>query len=673
MKDKLLHFKYLPEYADFLLKNKLKDFTSEQINIMKDMDVPVLKFFSHFKEEQLLEEGQKNTQLFLEAFKSNSVSDYIQISIDNWISNQYAFFTRENISIEDITLISFTRRKLFRHFLSDYTQDSSLSLKIMEEVDAFTVEIDTRSFNLMFDMQYKLYEQVEVIAHIGSWSWDLRNNHMIWSREMFRIYELEPVENANIYDRKKLIHPEDLAKSERELERSIKSNIPYSFTYRLVLKSGVKHLLAKGQPEVDAENKVIKVFGTLQDITEQKRIRDELKRNEELVHGMVNEIQDYAIILLDTKGTILNWNKGAEKIKGYSSQEIVGKNFRIFYTEKDLEEGLPEMLLNKAIQEGRATHEGWRKRKNGSIFWGSIVITALHDKEGNVIGFSKITRELTERKLAEDQLMMYSEKIEMKNKKLEQANKELESFSYIASHDLQEPLRKIQAFTSRLLQKENDNLSEWGKDVFSKVQTSANRMQRLIEALLSFSRLDKAQDAYEHVDINHLLEEVKINLNEIIIAKKATIVSEPLPVFQVIPIQFQQLLTNLISNALKYSKPDVAPIIKITYGMKEGKLIPGNSIHDKNKYHHLTFSDNGIGFDPQYSEKIFELFQRLHGKSEYEGTGIGLAICKKIVDNHHGFINATAEPNNGAEFNVYIPSERNAEVVTDPNSYTLNE
>jgi light-regulated signal transduction histidine kinase (bacteriophytochrome) len=242
----------------------------------------------------------------------------------------------------------------------------------------------------------------------------------------------------------------------------------------------------------------------------------------------------------------------------------------------------------------------------------------------------------------------------------------MESFNYIASHDLQEPLRKIQAFTSRLLQKENANLSDWGKDVFSKVQTSANRMQRLIEALLSFSRLDKTSELFVPTDINLLLEEIKNNLHETIEAKKATIESDQLPVMNVIPIHFHQLLTNLLNNAIKYSKTDEKPFVRITYGLKEGKLIPDNSKFDMNKYHHICIADNGIGFDPQYSEKIFELFQRLHGKSEYEGTGIGLAICKKIVDNHHGFIFAKGEPGKGAEFHIYIPSERKAEIIEKP-------
>jgi PAS domain S-box-containing protein len=663
-----LDFKYLPDYADFLLKNKTREFTKEQLRIFRDLNVPLLKYFSGFSDEELVEQGIKGTEDFLKFFKNNDISHYIQQSIQDWLSNRIPQMTREQLQPEDITLISFARRKLFRDFLPLYTSDPSLSLKIMEEVDAFTVELDTLCLKHLINLQRKLYEQAEALAHIGNFVWDIKTRNLIWSEEMFRIFELEPVENANIYDIRSFTHPYDLEAVDAHMKHSIQTREPHDFYYRIILKSGKeKFIHAKGQPEGNPGEEVIKLFGTVQDVTERKKAEDELRKSEELYHGMISEVQDYAIIRLDKDGNILNWNKGAEKIKGYSPGEIIGKNFRLFYTDKDLNRKLPEALLEIASTKGRAMQEGWRKKRDGSVFWGSIVITALHDKTGAVTGFSKVTRDLTERKIAEDRLISYSESIEQKNKKLEQANKELESFSYIASHDLQEPLRKIQAFTSRLLQKENDNLSEWGKDVFQKVQTSANRMQKLIEALLSFSRLDKSQEAYVHLDINNLLNEIRNSMQEDIDSKKAVIQSEKLPPMNVIPVQFQQLLSNLLSNALKYSKPDVAPVIKITYDLKENHFIQENFQPDESKYHHITIIDNGIGFEQQYSEKIFELFQRLHGKSEYEGTGIGLAICKKIVENHGGFITAKGEPGQGSEFNIYIPFEKTE--VADKPSY----
>ncbi|HEX8515458.1 MAG TPA: PAS domain S-box protein [Bacteroidia bacterium] len=655
MKNKL-NFKFLPGYADFLIEKKSLEFTTDQLTILRELNVPLLKYFKGISDEQLIQQGVAGTERFLTAFKTNSVDQYIEKSIAEWLANQLPLISREQLQPEDITLISFARRKLFRNYLSHYTSDLHLSLKIMEEVDTFTVELDTQCFKHLLTLQRKLYEQAEAISHVGNYIWDVKTRHLTWSNEIFRIFELEPVEDANSYNIRSFTHPEDLPMVDEHMRQSIENRQPHDLYYRIILKDGKeKYLHAKGQPEDPESSEVIRLFGTLQDVTLQKKAEDELRKSEELYHSMVNEIQDYAIISLDRDGIVLNWNKGAEVIKGYKPEDIIGKNFRSFYTEHDRNNKLPEALLELAQTKGKAMQEGWRKRKDGSVFWGSIVITALHDSQGKIIGFSKVTRDLTERKKAEDRLIRYAENIELKNKKLEQANKELESFSYIASHDLQEPLRKIQAFTSRLLQKENDNLSDWGKDVFSKVQTSASRMQKLIEALLNFSRLDKGQEIYIPTDTDVILHEIKAGLTEVIESKKAEIIADKLPVMNVIPIQFQQLLSNLISNALKYSKEETAPFIKITYDLTEGSTIAGNSVHDKKKYHHISIADNGIGFEQQYAEKIFELFQRLHGKSEYEGTGIGLAICKKIVDNHKGYINANSEPGKGAEFNVYIP------------------
>jgi PAS domain S-box-containing protein len=646
------------------MENKIEEFTSGQLSILRELKAPILKFYEGISDAELMLQGIDRIRQFLQSFRDNESEQYIERSIEEWLANQIPLMSREKLQPEDITLISLMRRRLFRRFLPEYTSDNLLSIRIMEEVDTFTVKLDTICFRKLLELQHRFYEQAEALSHIGNWNWDLKTKYLSWSEEMFRIHGLEHTENANDYNIRSFTHPEDRALVDREMERSINTFQPHDFYYRIILKNGTeKHVHAKGQPELNENGVAVRMFGTLQDVTQQKTVEDELKKSEERYHGMINEVQDYAILLLDKEGNIVNWNKGAEQIKGYKGEEIIGKNFSIFYTEKDKKNHLAESLLRTAAEEGRATHEGWRRRKDGTVFWGNVVITALHDESGKIIGFSKVTRDLTERKIAEEKLIRYAESIERKNKMLEQANKELESFSYIASHDLQEPLRKIQAFTSRLLQKENDNLSEWGKDVFNKVQISANRMQRLIEALLNFSRLDKATEGFELVDTNMLLDEIKSQLQDVIESKKAVIQSDQLPVMDVIPVQFQQLLSNLLTNALKYSKMDVAPVVKISYGLKEGRMIPGNSKLDLNKYHHISVSDNGIGFDQQYAEKIFELFQRLHGKSEYEGTGIGLAICKKIIENHNGFINATGQPGLGSEFNIYIPTEKKTELA----------
>jgi PAS domain S-box-containing protein len=364
---------------------------------------------------------------------------------------------------------------------------------------------------------------------------------------------------------------------------------------------------------------------------------------------MIEEIQDYAFMLLDRDGTIISWNKGAEAINGYKSEEIIGKNFRLFYSEKDRDNKLPEKLMQEAQTSGKALHEGWRLRKDGSSFWGSVVLTAFHDDSGKMMGFSKVTRDLTERKYSEDLL-------KEKNRELERINQELTSFAYVASHDLQEPLRKIQTFASRIMEMEKQNFSEKTLEYFQRMQGAAGRMQTLIQDLLTYSRTNTAERKIEAVDLNKLIGSVKTDLDETIREKNAVIESEKLPVIEGVQFQFHQLFLNLIGNALKFSRKDVQPKITISSSVVRGEQIKEHVADPRKKYHQIEVRDNGIGFEPEYNEKIFEVFQRLHGKAEYSGNGIGLSICKKIVENHRGFIRAEGIPGDGAVFYVVLPA-----------------
>jgi PAS domain S-box-containing protein len=382
---------------------------------------------------------------------------------------------------------------------------------------------------------------------------------------------------------------------------------------------------------------------------------EELRQSEERYHNMINEVKDYAILLMDTDGTILNWNKGAEEIKGYRSDEIIGKNFRIFYPASDQQSKLPEKLIAEAASMGKATHEGWRVRKDGNMFWGNIVITALHNENNEIIGFSKVTRDLTERKLAEDRLRVYATQLEHKNNELERSNNELSSFSYVASHDLQEPLRKIQAFGNLILEHDAQMISDTGKDYFNRMIKAAARMQSLIDSLLEFSRITTTQKEFEQTDLNELLQDVLKEMRERIKDTHTTVTASRLPVVPVIPFQFKQLLSNLISNSIKYSKEGVDPVIEITAKLLPEGTLTINEAQAGMPYLEFSVCDNGIGFELEHAEKVFELFQRLHGKNEYSGSGIGLAICKKIAENHGGFMTAEGKPGKGANFQFYMP------------------
>jgi len=428
------------------------------------------------------------------------------------------------------------------------------------------------------------------------------------------------------------------------------------------------NVLQHPKPIFDKSGNITGAINMLVDITEKKRLDEQriynqnkdrdlsellerkveertltLQKSEERYHKMIEEVQDYAILLLDPNGNILNWNKGAENIKGYSEKEILGKNFRIFYLKEDREQELPEKLIKQASETGKAMHEGWRLKKNGEKFWGQIVITALHNDEDAIIGFSKVTRDLTERKLAEDQARSFTRDIEFRNKQLEE-------YAHIASHDLQEPLRKIQTFTEMLEKSLGD--SEKATRILEKINSAARRMVILIKDVLQYSQLSQTDELFTPVDLLEILANVKEDYELAITEKKVHIMIGELPVVKGIPIQIQQLFSNLFGNSIKFSGEN--PVIEISsakVGRQEKMQYP--ELRGDRTYIKIIFKDNGIGFDSMYADQIFKLFQRLH--SNVAGTGIGLALCKKIVENHNGHIHVESELHSGTVFTIFFP------------------
>jgi signal transduction histidine kinase len=248
--------------------------------------------------------------------------------------------------------------------------------------------------------------------------------------------------------------------------------------------------------------------------------------------------------------------------------------------------------------------------------------------------------------------------LEVKIQQLNRSNSELEQFAYVASHDLQEPLRKIQSFGDRLTQKYKSGLDQDGNMMIHRMQNAASRMQLLINDLLEYSRVEhKTENNRERTDLSTTIRNIRGDLQVLIEEKKAIIKTDALPIITAIPPLMQQLFQNLLNNALKFSKTNVTPLIIIKYELVKGSEIKETKPVEANRlFHKISIIDNGIGFEEQYAEKIFIIFQRLHGKMEYSGSGIGLAVCKKIVLAHQGYIEATSIIGDGSAFNVYLPA-----------------
>jgi signal transduction histidine kinase len=263
---------------------------------------------------------------------------------------------------------------------------------------------------------------------------------------------------------------------------------------------------------------------------------------------------------------------------------------------------------------------------------------------------------------SKDEIGRVAGAVNQMTEKLVLSNKELEQFAFIASHDLQEPLRKIQTFADLILKNEHTVLSDKGREYFQRMQVAAWRMKILIQDLLDYSRTGVSEQKLEKADLAKIVKEVENELQEMIHEKKGVIETTNLGEASVNPSQFRQVISNLITNALKFSRLGAPPriVIKSTIAQggqlqNESPDLSGSRLSPNKNYCHISFTDNGIGFDPQYKDKIFEVFQRLHDESIYPGTGIGLAIVKKIVEHHGGIITATGQVNKGASFDIYIP------------------
>jgi PAS domain S-box-containing protein len=360
---------------------------------------------------------------------------------------------------------------------------------------------------------------------------------------------------------------------------------------------------------------------------------------EEIGEGAVNTTED---------GLIVYTNSSFIDLLGLPYEEIIGKFINEFIHQESKNKF--EQLFKESLS-GRSNGEITLHAGN-KIIPVYISLTSLEPKLATV---GIIITDQSEKKRNERTILQYQKELELKNIELAQNNIELTSFTFIASHDLQEPLRKIQTFCNLIMSELKEDLPATTRDYFQRILKASNRMQNLISSLLNYSRMNSRDVAFEPADLNEVLDESINNIHELIEESNATIEHDKLPVIPCVPLQINQLFTNLIINSIKYKRQGHPPVIQISSILtKPGEMGPAIQATNK-EYWKIIFADNGIGFEQQYADKIFELFQRLHSHFDYEGTGIGLAICKKIVQNHQGYMQAIGRPGLGASFEIYLP------------------
>lgn len=580
------------------------------------------------------------------------------------------------------------------------------------------------------------------------------------------------------------------------------------------LKEGAQDYLIKGRIDGELLKRAIR-YGI-----DRARTQEMVRQSEEKFRLLVESARDYAIFMLDTEGNILTWSQGAERITGYTPEEILGKNLSIFYPQSAIDRGEPQHGLREAVLKGRYEDEGWRKRKDGTRYWVNFINTPLFDQEGNLRGYARIARDTTEKRIAEEtlrqkivleqkmvlvdllqavtiainlaptvedavatllkevcthtkwsigcgnivdteskgecqvskvwyfpegfkiraddsvlreklvsgvgiagkswesgapvwlddisnddsalcvwlskhqgiksglavpvyegyrlfaiveffaaagekpdapflevmanigkQLTAIVERkrleqllsIEMQN--LSRSNAELQEFAKIAAHDLQEPLKSVQGFVDLLKRRYSDQLGDDGKRFIVFIDDAVVRMEQLIRGVLDHSKIRSQEKRFERTNLNAVVQQVKENLSVSIEQSGARINSDELPEIVADKLQMVQLFQNLLANALKFRNPDTIPEINISWRRgTEGD-------------YQFSVKDNGIGMDSRYLNKIFGMFSRLNAKTEYPGTGIGLAICKKIVEHHGGVIWAESQLGKGSELCFSLPDE----------------
>jgi len=516
--------------------------------------------------------------------------------------------------------------------------------------------------NLQLSKSQFLSYQAEIISDFGTWEWNLETNEVKYSDNLFRILGLEPQsfkENERFTD---YVVEEDKALMEKLSERILNGEELNSYYFRVNHPTKeIKHLRASGKRFVDNfGNKM--VLGVTQDITIEHSKSELLKSNYNDLIQVNNELNIFdessrqAEILGKYGSWILNYNT----LKySYSDNlfRLLGCKPQSFEPtiQKLLEFVYPEdaSIVTKSNILALSTQEiptmNYRIiRSDGIIRHFKTISKTFTDLSGvqTMIG---TTQDVTEDFNKSEQLLE-------RNKELEQNINELNEFNHVASHDLQEPLRKIQTFVSRLNEKEEENLTEFGREYLTRIEKASDRMRILINDLLHYSRTNRTDKNLVKVDLNEALQNSLMELSQNIEDKNAVITYTKLPSIKGISFQMQQLFSNLLSNSLKYCEEEIVPQIDIDCQEVVAKNEVDLKQKTNKKYYKINFSDNGIGFEQQHAERIFLLFNRLHGKTEYYGTGVGLAICKKIIENHNGFIFAFSQPRVGTTFTIYLPA-----------------
>ncbi|AUD02545.1 PAS domain-containing sensor histidine kinase [Spirosoma pollinicola] len=511
-------------------------------------------------------------------------------------------------------------------------------------------------------------------ARMGTWDYQPLSGELTWSdrtKELFGL-PLTAAIDYNVF--LQCVHPDDREATDRAVQAILQpdSNGRFACEYRIVDTKGglIRWIRSNGQAFFNEQGAVYQFIGTVIDITSdkenesllQRRVEEQTYILEQQAHQLrttldasINSIIAMTALRDDTN-TIVDFmmdtaNEAVIKSNFMTPEQIIGRTLLTVFP-GNKENGFFDLYV-RVVETGKAEQSSQYYRDEFGLEGWFEVSAVKQGNDGVVVTYNNIT----ERKRAELAALQQEKELKEANAELRRSNENLQQFAHIASHDLQEPLRRIQAFSDILQNQFVDSLSDGERDMVRRVQKSAQRMQLLIKDLLLYSQLSTQRDSFTTVSLTNVLSDVVSDLEMTISEKNATIDVAPLPQVYGSAPRLRQLFQNLITNALKFSSPGVLPLIQIRFRAAQPNELPAD-LHDQasQPFWLISVADNGIGFDERYKDRIFTPFQRLHNPATYSGTGIGLAICQRVTESHGGSIDVSSEENKGSTFKVFLPA-----------------
>jgi len=496
-------------------------------------------------------------------------------------------------------------------------------------------------------------------AELGYFDFNPVTKELNWSGRTKELFGLPPNEVVDYDNYLKAVHPADRAQNLTIFQSILqnKSNSRYEMEYRVIRASdgGIRWIRSRGMAFFDEQGNAYRVAGVIQDITKQKEAEEALKRSESTLRNLVLQAPVAMCIGHGPSFIVEVANDRMLELWGKQAEEIIG------YPVFDVLTEVGEQGLKQLIEEAYATQKRFTANempvsllRNGTVetVYVNFVYEPVKDGDGETRIFAvaiDVTEQVIARKKIESFAEILEKLVEERTRELQRSNEDLQQFAHVASHDLKEPVRKIKTFVGNVQRELSEQLNESALFYLSRVQAAANRMLSMIDGVLAYSTTSALEEIYEPVDLNQVIKNVEADLEVTIHQKEATIKYDHLPTLEAAPLMLYQVFYNLISNSLKFARTDEASVITITSTIIEKKGMP---------FACIVLEDNGIGFEQKYAEKIFGTFIRLHPKDKYEGAGLGLSLCKKIIERHGGAITAKAGDNNGAVFEIELPVKR---------------